>query len=188
MEENELRVPNLFVYTLSGHHVYHDYYLNQSLEDYLAQKLELPLDAFYLTGNLPRITLCLRIQGGHGGFGRAMKQEGERRSRRLPLHKDSCRTLSGQRIGTLKARKRVLELREQIEILEKKRAEAKEIKRRSNTQKEQANVQQKEHEIQETVGKAFDFGSNFNEKKELVQDPKPQSAVFDIDASELFED
>ena len=192
MEDNSLnsRIPNLFVYTLSGMHVYHDYYSNQPLDEYLAQKLELPIETFYLTGNLPRITLCLRVQGGHAGFGRAMKQEGERRSRRLPLHKDACRTLSGQRIGALKARRRILELREQIAILEKKRAEAKEIKRRSNTKKEQANVEKKEQEIQETVVKAFMFGSKINHQEEQNQEPQSQeqqSSVFDIDVSELFD-
>jgi hypothetical protein len=87
-----------------------------------------------------------------------MRQEGERRSRRLPPHKDACRTLSGKRIGVLKAKRRVQHLREQIKEMQTERAKLKALKRRTNAAHELAVIEERQHQLGNEVSDAVAAG------------------------------
>lgn len=128
------------------------------ITDFIASKYSLDSDELWVSGDFPVFTVNFKLRGGKGGFGRAMKQEGERRSRRLPLHKDSCRTISGKRIGSLKAKHRIRELREKIKQLEQKRAEEKADKRQSSLSKELELIEQKQHDMSQTIRDAVEKG------------------------------
>ncbi|KAH0797577.1 uncharacterized protein GO595_009680 [Histomonas meleagridis] len=112
-----------------------------------------------------------------------MRQEGERRSRRLPPNKDSCRTLSGRRIGFLKAKRRVVELKAKIKEMEAKREEMKAIRRRTNAQKEMEEIEQREQKISESIREAVEYSQQrmqqMNEERNIVSNPL-------IDLSEFF--
>lgn len=142
---------------------------------------------FFFTGQLPFLHLSLRLRGGKGGFGRAMLQEGQRRSRRLPEHKDSCRTLSGKRIGYIKAKRRVVELRAKIKELEEKKAEEKAIIKRTNKARELENIEKKEIQIGESISNAVKFGiENILEDKENISEESKVNEA-DSDFEMLFE-
>jgi hypothetical protein len=113
---------------------------------------------FWVSGATPHLTIHLRLRGGKGGFGQAMRQEGERRSRRLPPHKDACRTLSGKRIGTLKATRRIRHLREQIKEMQSQRQELKALKQGSNAAHEREAIEERQHELGREVSEAVAVG------------------------------
>jgi len=140
---------------------------------------------FWVSGHIPCLHVHLRLRGGKGGFGRAMRQEGERRSKRLPPHKDACRTLSGKRIGTLKAKRRVQHLREQIKELEKKRSEIKALKRKSNIAHELEEIEQTQHELGRDVNDAVAAGIARTEPSEPRQESK---VARDDDFAILYEE
>ncbi|KAK8894081.1 hypothetical protein M9Y10_022513 [Tritrichomonas musculus] len=155
--------------------------------EYVAKKFGFSKDEFFFSGQSPFLHLSLRLDGGKGGFGRAMLQEGQRRSRRLPEHKDACRTLSGKRIGFIKAKRRVVELRAKIKELEEKKAEEKATIRRTNKVKELENIQNKEIQINESISSAVRFGiDNITENKETAQESK--TVENDSDFEMLFEE
>ncbi|KAH0785142.1 hypothetical protein GPJ56_011088 [Histomonas meleagridis] len=103
-----------------------------------------------------------------------MRQEGERRSRRFPPNKDSCRTLSGRRIGFLKVKRRVVELKAKIKEMEAKREEMKAI-RRTNAQKEMEEIEQREQKISESIREAVEYSQQrmqqMNEERNIVSNP-----------------
>lgn len=153
---------------------------------YVVRQFGLSESDFFFSGQLPFLRLSLRLLGGKGGFGRAMMQEGQRRSRRLPEHKDACRTLSGKRIGFMKAKRRVVELRAKIKELEEKKAEEKAAIKRTNKQKELENIENKEIQIGESILNAVKYGiENVSENKENEEEPKVNE--IDSDFEMLFE-
>ena len=137
----------------------------------------------FLTPNI--IEIRIKCEGGKGGFGRALKQEGERRSRRLPHFKDSCRTLSGKRIGVIKAKRRIAQLKNQIKETEKKVKEQQENKRKSNIEKEHKLLEEKEKEVMKSAQETVQY---------IVQNPakskevKNNSLAQSLDLSEFLED
>ncbi|OHT01438.1 hypothetical protein TRFO_31763 [Tritrichomonas foetus] len=157
--------------------------------EYVSSKFGLPSNSFFFIGKLPMLHLSLKLRGGKGGFGRAMIQEGERRSKRLPEHKDACRTLSGRRIGHLKAKRRVVELRSKLAQLQKERAEQKEIIRRTNRQRELENIEKKEIEIGDSISKAVHFGlENDTKQQDSKMNAQQNPIAKDSDFALLFEE
>jgi hypothetical protein len=132
---------------------------------------------YWFSGNEVHLRLC----GGKGGFGRAMRQEGERRSRKLPPHKDACRTLSGKRIAALKAKKRIQSLKTQIELMERNRDQVKSMNRQSNVERELEIIDQKQQDIGEGLQKAVAEGITRTGQKD---DARPTTVD---DFSLLFE-
>lgn len=154
--------------------------------DYVSKQFGLNKDDFFFSGQAPFLRLSLRLNGGKGGFGRAMLQEGQRRSRRLPERKDACRTLSGKRIGYMLAKRRVVELRAKIKELEEKKAEEKAAVKRTNKQKELENIENKEIQINESISNAVKYGiDNMSENKDTIEEATP--ADMDSDFEMLFE-
>jgi hypothetical protein len=133
---------------------------------------------FWLSGNSVNLRL---LGGGKGGFGRAMRQEGERRSRRLPPFKDACRTLSGKRIGLLKAKQKLQRLRERIVEMEQNRTDLQALKTRSNVHHEIEVIEQKQADIAEELRKAVEEGNT-----RQVPNGEGRSPVID-DFALLFE-
>ena len=101
--------------------------------------------------------IIIREIGGKGGFGRAVKEEGKKRSRHLPYSKDACRTLSGQRIGTLKRKSRIINLKAKIEALNQDQKLLKEAKKRSNEEKETSILRERDSIIKDTMKSAVAF-------------------------------
>lgn len=52
------------------------------------------------------IQVCCRLRGGKGGFGTQLRAAGGRMSAKQGNNNDSCRDLSGRRLGTLKEAQR----------------------------------------------------------------------------------
>ena len=137
---------------------------------------------YIVKGSFPTFFVSIKCLGGKGGFGRALKQEGERRSRRLPHFKDSCRTLSGKRIGVLKAKRRIEVLKQKISEKELERKEREEAKKKSNVTKETQILEEKEIKASKAVQESVKFA--IQHKAEIE---KPKNFVpFDID--EIFEE
>lgn len=136
------------------------------VNDFISSTIGLKPEDYWISGNNFLYIVHLRLCGGKGGFGRAMKQEGERRSRRLPFHHDNCRTLSGRRIGSIRAKKKVDKLRNQIKELEKKRAEMKAIQKRENAEKELEKLENTEQEAESDVHDAVKFAFQHQQKKQ----------------------
>ena len=166
------------------------YFINQdqSITCFAESELGLSHDDYWISGSQSILRINLRLRGGKGGFGRAMRQEGERRSRRLPPNKDSCRTLSGRRIGFLKAKRRVVELKAKIKEMEAKREEMKAIRRRTNAEKEMEEIEKREQAINETIRNAVDY----SEKRKLQISEEgniPKNPHIDVNEfSMLFEE
>ena len=147
--------------------------------DFVASKYLLDPADLWVTGDFPCFQVNLKLRGGKGGFGRAMKQEGERRSRRLPLHKDACRTVSGKRIGSLKAKRRVRELREKIRGLQEKRAEDKANRRQASLNKELEAIEQQQHEMTDSIRASVEQGLAYK-PAERVANATTHDSDFDI--------
>ena len=131
------------------------------------------------------IEIRFRNLGGKGGFGRALKQEGERRSRKLPHFKDSCRTLSGKRIGTIKAKKRIQQLKKLIKEKEEKVKEKNEMRRRSNAEKETKLLEEREKEASKNVQESIQYAiSNPTKPKQISSNSLADS----IDLDGLLDD
>ena len=154
---------------------------------YISKKFGLSSSDYFFISKLPFVRISLRLRGGKGGFGRAMIQDGERRSKRLPKYKDSCRTLSGHRVGYLKAKRNVVELRKKIKEMEAKRAEAKAILQRTNKQKELDNIEKKEMEIGESISKAVSTGFINNQAKDVNRSEISKPILNESDFSLLLE-
>ena len=137
----------------------------------------------YLSSNF--VEIRFKSLGGKGGFGRALKQEGERRSRKLPHFKDSCRTLSGKRIGTLKAKKRVQQIKKLIKEREDKAKEKLENKRKSNIDKETKLLEEREKEATKNVQESIQYAiKNPTKQKEATSNSLADS----IDLDGLLDD
>lgn len=54
--------------------------------------------------------LCVRLRGSKGGFGTNLRSAGNRMSRKTQENNDSCRDLSGRRLGTIKEAQRCVSL------------------------------------------------------------------------------
>ena len=52
------------------------------------------------------VRVCARVRGGKGGFGTQLRAAGGRMSAKTGTNYDSCRDLSGRRLGTLKEAQR----------------------------------------------------------------------------------
>jgi hypothetical protein len=89
----------------------------------------------WLSGNEVHLRLC----GGKGGLGRAVRQEEERRSGKLP-------------------RKRIQSLRVQIEHMERNREQVKSMNGQSNVEREPEMIDQKHQDIGERLQKAVAEG------------------------------
>lgn len=137
---------------------------------------------YFISENDFSYRVYFRLRGGKGGFGRSIKQDGERRSRRLPPNKDSCRTLSGKRIGFLKAKRRTIELTEKINQMKKKREEMKAIRKRTNIQKDLEEIEMKQKEMNETIQETINFAEKRKEemKKEENEITNPHVDMLDF--------
>lgn len=144
------------------------------IESYISEKYDLEEGLFWISGHGVSFDVNLRLFGGKGGFGRAMKQEGERLSKRLPHHKDSCRTITGKRIGSLKARKKIRELRAKIKELEEERAARKKQMQSSQAAKEMELLEKEEHELstsmEEAVAKGLEISKSKTENRQTCID------------------
>ena len=58
------------------------------------------------SGHPITLQVCARIRGGNGGFGTQLRAAGGRMSAKAGTNYDSCRDLSGRRLGTLKEAQR----------------------------------------------------------------------------------
>jgi hypothetical protein len=147
------------------------------IDSFAFERFGLSDDDFWISGSGFCREINLRLAGGKGGFGRAMRQEGERRSRKLPPHKDACRTLSGKRIGSLKAKRRIAVLRSQIEDFENQRREVLALRHRSNVEKELELIEQRQHDLGQSVQEAVAAG--IVKSAETPTDQKPTGTVDD---------
>lgn len=98
------------------------------VNDFISNTIGLRPEDYWVSGNKGLYIVHLRLCGGKGGFGRAMKQEGERRSRRLQSHRDNSRTSSGRRIRNIRAKKKAAQIRNYIKSLEEKRTGMKSLR------------------------------------------------------------
>ena len=130
---------------------------NENLNSFIKKTFKLKKKEYIFIKKPFFLELKILLIGGKGGFGRAMKQDGEKRSRKLPPHKDACRTLSGHRIGYLKAKKRIIDLKEKIKIIQEKKELEKEIKNKSNLEKEKKLLEEQHNKIKESVISAITF-------------------------------
>ncbi|WWC73277.1 uncharacterized protein I206_107243 [Kwoniella pini CBS 10737] len=74
------------------------------------------------TNHLIEINVCARLLGGKGGFGSQLRAAGGRMSSGKATNMDSCRDLSGRRLGTIKEAQRQAELLESAPALRAKLA------------------------------------------------------------------
>ncbi|WVW79089.1 hypothetical protein I302_101053 [Kwoniella bestiolae CBS 10118] len=68
------------------------------------------------------INVCARLPGGKGGFGSQLRAAGGRMSTGKATNMDSCRDLSGRRLGTIKEAQRQADLLESAPALRAKLA------------------------------------------------------------------
>ena len=158
---------------------------------FVINKFGLSPEQFYLKGGSAFLKVCPRIVGGKGGFGRAMLQEGRRRSRRLPEHKDACLTLSGKRVGQVRAKQRIRELKPKIKELKERLAEQKAVRKRSNKEKEMEKLENQEVEIRDAVYQAVEIGISklsTNEEQNTKPDENNKIIAQKEDFDILFED
>lgn len=148
------------------------------VNDFISNTIGFKQEDYWISGNNGLYFVHLRLCGGKGGFGRAMKQEGERRSRRLPFHRDNCRTSSGRRIGTIRAEKKVVQLQNQINELEEKRAEMKVTQKRANEEKELEKLEKAGNEIEQEAYDAVKFAFQ-NQIKSQTEETN-QNSSFDF--------
>ncbi|WWC64214.1 uncharacterized protein I303_106822 [Kwoniella dejecticola CBS 10117] len=72
--------------------------------------------------HLIELSVCARLVGGKGGFGSQLRAAGGRMSSGKATNMDSCRDLSGRRLGTIKEAQRQAELLESAPALRAKLA------------------------------------------------------------------
>lgn len=154
------------------------------IADFVSEKYNIEKDLFWISGNGVTYDVNLRMLGGKGGFGRAMKQEGERLSKRLPHHKDFCRTITGKKIGVLKAKKKVRELQAKIKELEEQRAEKKRQMKSSQAAKDLEKLESQEHELTSVMQDAVAKGL---EVIKVEETNNRQPCVDDDDFAMLYE-
>lgn len=64
-----------------------------------------------LSGPLPRVTLCLRLAGGKGGFGAMLRGKGLAAGQKKTTNFDACRDLNGVRLKAVNQERQVSEWR-----------------------------------------------------------------------------
>lgn len=157
-----------------------------NINQFLLQKFNISSNMYDIvqTGEISEIRIL--SLGGKGGFGRAIKREGERRSRRLPRFKDSCRTLGGKRIGVLKARKRIEELKQKIEEKENLKNLNRELRMKSNKDKELELLQERESDAKESVARSIQFAiENVPKERPVI---KEESVFTNIDLGDILDE
>ncbi|KAK9728902.1 hypothetical protein K7432_000725 [Basidiobolus ranarum] len=87
----------------------------------------LPLDESYVVDSSNTHPTTLKVQmalvGGKGGFGSMLRAQGGRMSSKKTTNYDSCRDLSGTRLKTIKAAKRIADYAEHEEQREREKEE-----------------------------------------------------------------
>ncbi|EAY21655.1 hypothetical protein TVAG_014220 [Trichomonas vaginalis G3] len=165
---------------------YFSYDSTRDIGQILLERFSISPNSYYTINNHGIIEIRFRCNGGKGNFGRAIKREGERRSRRLPRFKDSCRTLGGKRIGTLKAKKRIEELKQKIEERENIKNANKELRLKTNKEKEIQLLTERENDTKEMVVKSMEFA--FENKLPERQSVKEENVFTNINIDDILDE
>lgn len=140
------------------------------ISEIIRQSYSLEEEHYYLVRVSGDYVINFRLLGGKGAFGRSMKLEGARISKRLPKFKDACKTLNGRRIANLMRRKRILKLKKSINQIESKKKKVKEEKSRNNYEKEVELLEKRQSHESDVMNRAVVKGLECLEEEEDIED------------------